>query len=432
MAERAPPPLRRAGGWGARITRADFSKTSTGTGLTPAQLVSTADYKQADLSGLILGGNNLSGCNLSGRNLTGTSFTSATLTGANFTDAQAAQADFSGTVARGFTPAQLYSTGSYKNSHLRGIRLGGNNLSQWNLAGQNLTDADFDGATLAITVFTGADLAGANFRTANLANADLTDAWIAQADFSAALGFSPAQLYSTASYESHDLHGVRFGGSVAASGALNPDNLGNWNLAGQDLTDSLLASANSANTDLTGADLRGAPGLTRSRLAVAITRNAIRPDGRIPGLRLADGETLLIRDYEGRIPITIQGVMELAEGSVFQILLRDPTWGSTISFEPGTLLSIAGDLKLSLAADVDPDASVGHTFKLFDWADVGSTAGFHGVLSDLQWDTSRLYSTGEVTLVGLVPEPGCAAVVVLGALACLGRWRHRLSRCSCR
>ena len=103
----------------------------------------------------------------------------------------------------------------------------GNNLAGVNLAGQNLTNASFYGATLT----------GANFSQANLTNANLGDATLTNANFSQAnltnadlrrrhadrrepdRGRSAggelhravsrtAQLYSTASYQAHDLTGI--------------------------------------------------------------------------------------------------------------------------------------------------------------------------------------------------------------------------------
>src|SRR5262249_57031145 len=90
--------------------------------------------------------------------------------------------------SRGFTAAQLYSTASYQNHDLSEIRLRENNLSGWNFAGQNLADADCYGTTLTGATFTGAEVRGANF--------------------SYAVGFTAAQLYSTASYQHHDISGV--------------------------------------------------------------------------------------------------------------------------------------------------------------------------------------------------------------------------------
>jgi len=56
-------------------------------------------------------------------NLAGTTWTGATLAGANFTGAILARADF-GDTSLDFSEQQLYSTASYKQHNLRGIRIG--------------------------------------------------------------------------------------------------------------------------------------------------------------------------------------------------------------------------------------------------------------------------------------------------------------------
>jgi len=164
----------------AIVTGANFNET-VAKGFTSAQLYSTASYKNKDLSGIALEENDLSGWNFTGQNLTGArfaystlrnedftnanltraNFDGATLTNADFTDAIVTGANFGSTVAKGFTSAQLYSTASYKNKDLSGIRLYDNVLRGWNFAGQNLTNASFISATLTDVDFSKADLRGA-------------------------------------------------------------------------------------------------------------------------------------------------------------------------------------------------------------------------------------------------------------------------------
>ncbi len=64
-------------------------------------------------------------------------------------------------------------------------------------------------------------------------------------------------------------------------------------------------------------------------------------------------------------------------------------------------------------------AQIGRTFDLFDWTGVNPTGTFN-VVSEYEWDISRLYTTGEVTLV---PEPGAGVllvVAVVGLVVCGG------------
>src|SRR6185295_921911 len=114
-----------------------------GTGITPAQLYSTASYQAHDLSGVGLAYNDLSGANFAGQNLSSADFTRAYVNGADFSDAEVRGANFyrDDNGGSGLTLAQLYSTASYQAHNLTGIKLWGNNLSGGNLAGQNLTNA---------------------------------------------------------------------------------------------------------------------------------------------------------------------------------------------------------------------------------------------------------------------------------------------------
>jgi len=94
------------------------------TGLTAAQLYSTASYKAKDLTGIGLGYDDLTGWNFTGQNLTNADFTYATLTGANLANAQVRGACFG--YVTGLTAAQLYSTASYLGGDMSGIQLFGN------------------------------------------------------------------------------------------------------------------------------------------------------------------------------------------------------------------------------------------------------------------------------------------------------------------
>ncbi|MCC7086712.1 MAG: pentapeptide repeat-containing protein, partial [Pirellulales bacterium] len=64
------------------------------------------------------------------------------------------------------------------------------NLTDADLSQANLTNAVFESATLTIADFTGAQVQGARFKGTT------------------AQGFTAAQLYSTASYQAHDLTGI--------------------------------------------------------------------------------------------------------------------------------------------------------------------------------------------------------------------------------
>jgi uncharacterized protein YjbI with pentapeptide repeats len=234
-------------------------------------------------------------------------FSRAILTDANFSGAHIQYADFSRTTEPYLTAEQLYATASYTSGDLTGVRLGNQNVSQWNFVGQNLSNAVmgvtgietdfrevvavgaiFANADLKSTRFDQADLTDTSFRRAKLNDANLSDATIVDADFREAdlsganlqgatlaktdfaganltaasfanakiagarlnnatqTGFTAAQLYSTASYQNHDLQYMWLSGN----------DLSNWDFSHQDLTGSYMSSAVLAGADFTGAIVR--------------------------------------------------------------------------------------------------------------------------------------------------------------------------------
>ena len=183
------------------------------------------------------------------------------------------------------------------------------------------------------------------------------------------------------------------------------------------------------NADLTAADLRGAyfytVGLTTT------TTNTILSDGTINGLHLDSRHpTLSVRNYVpasggAPVPIHILANMTTDPNTSLQFALDDNPWDSTISFASGIPITLGGDLELDLTAGVDPAGLVGDTFQLFDWTGVSPNGQFGNINNDLpsgySWNTSQLYTTGNVTLV---PEPSTLAL--LGVLGLLGYiWRRR-------
>ena len=165
---------------------------------------------------------NLTMAYLIGMDLTAANLSNATLADADLTGANVRVANFSGTTSRGLTAAQFYSTASYRERDLTGVWLGSNDLSGWNLAGQNLTDARFDRSTLTDSDLTGAVIRGADFFDT---------------------GLTATQFYSTASYQGHDLTGVR----------LQSHNLRDWDFSGQDFSYASFAMSTLNDANLAGA-----------------------------------------------------------------------------------------------------------------------------------------------------------------------------------
>jgi uncharacterized protein YjbI with pentapeptide repeats len=453
---------------GARFGRNFHPFLPTGSGITQAQLYSTASYQAQDLTEISLILNQMSGANFAGQKLTDANFHGATLTGANFTDAEVRGASFATLPVRddvfsdvyfvgGITVAQLYSTASYQAHNLIGIQLSGNNLSGGNFAGQNLTNAYLGEAALTGANFREANIANASFASATLTAADFTGAEVRNTNFSTGYngqgtGITLAQLYSTASYQAHDLSGIGLNSNDLTGGNFSRQNLTNADFDVATLTGANFREANLANAsfaggcaapggdaggnyglgaggcgyatlagvDLTAADARGA----HIDPADAITTNLIRADGHISGLNLDAGGLLVVRDHDGNpnnydddgnpippIPITIDQHLAMAAGGALRMVFEADAWDSTISFAPGIPVALSGTLELTFANDVNPASQVGRTFDLFNWDGVSPTGAF-AVSSPYAWNLSNFYTTGEVTLTA-VPEPASVALLVL-------------------
>jgi hypothetical protein len=122
--------------------------------------------------------------------------------------------------------------------------------------------------------------------------------------------------------------------------------------------------------------------------------------------------------------------MSLDPAASLGMIFEDDQWGSTISFEPGIAVALDGTLELLFADGIHPPDLIGTTFDLFDWDGAVVSGRFHDNIVtqwEAVWEVSRLYTTGEVTLVSAVPEPGSLVLAAFGAVGLLAgsRWRRR-------
>ena len=375
-------------------------------GLSSSQLYSTASYKSGDLTRIGLIQCDLTGWNFAGKDLSLADFEASDLTGADFTDAIVKGASFS-RLTHPLTKSQLYSTATYNAGDLSGTNLRGNDLSSWSFSGKNLSFANFAGSSLSGTDFTDAIVRGANFSM---------DLYGYIPPHFAAL--TATQLYSTASYRVGDLTGMTF----------SYNDFTGWNFAGKNISNGQFLHVIVKNADFSGADTRGTQylDLTASGLK---TSNMIRPDGTINGLNLAGGR-LTVRDYDGdasrslaAIAVRIKQGMTMSGNDCLAMVFEDDAWDSTISFDAGIPVALGGTLELSLAAGVDPQSQVGRSFHVFDWTGVTPSGQFTISSPDgLCWDTSELYTTGNVTLI---PEPVSLAMMAAGSIAMLLRRRRK-------
>ena len=152
----------------------------------------------------------------------------------------------------------------------------------------------------------------------------------------------------------------------------------------------------------------------------------------IDGLVLDAGQRFRVWDFNDQspIPITIQSAMTIDSAATLRMVFEDAEWGSTISFEPGITVTLDGTLQLLFADEISPASLIGTTFDLFDWEGVSPDGTFEIVTEvEAVWDTSDLYTTGEVTLLSAVPEPPTLLLLWLGLSSLFGgRFFHRRNR----
>ncbi len=433
--------------------------------LTQAYLVGT-DMRDASLLRTDLTRADLTNAVISTTAIRDTIFTDAIINGAHLPG--------TGNNGYGLTPEMIYSTASYQQGDLTGISFGdqwlhgqtwdfsGQNLSSASFAGTdmygvdfsnaNLTDASFRDASINSGSLVGADLTGANFRDATL-RVDITGAIIRGADFSYTWEFTSGALYSTASYQEGDLSGITI-----------LKVMDNWDLSGITFTDATFMSAELKYADCSRSDFYGAnftkaelyfTNFTGSRLAdvdfilygndTAVgldtatltgadmrgcsdvpnvsSRNLVHRDGHVDGFTLLANESQRIWDYNGGIGILVQQGFFLPPSGELQMWFEDDAWGSTIAFESGIDVELAGTLRLDFwLSQLTPE--LGLTFDLFDWDGANVFGSFDSVETNMDleaglwWDTSNLYTTGEVTLV---PEPATMSLLTLGGLTLLKR-----------
>jgi autotransporter-associated beta strand protein len=322
---------------------------------------------------------------------------------------------------------------------LPGSNLGSLDLTKAYLLNSDLTNGTLSGSTLTNANLSGSTLASASFAAATLTGADFTGAIIGATLFGYT-NLTAAQLYSTSSYQSHDLQGI----------GLQLNNLTGWNLAGQNLwhgkfanailVNADLSNATLTNTDFFAADLNGA-NLTNANLQQAVfavatlvganltgadlretvqydgtganMTNTIRPDGTILGLNInAATPSFTVHNSFFNLPIHVTGGAAIASSGSLQVVFDGPIWRSTMSFDSTSSVALNGNLDLQVASGVNLTTLLGQDLKLFDWTGVTPSGQFAQITSHLPagyaWNTSALYTTGivDLTQVAIGPTNG--------------------------
>ena len=193
-------------------TAIPFARFEDMIGFTAEQFYSTSSYRYGDLVGLdfrrinaegwnfrgvnlsdgFLFDSNFDNANFSNANLTGVSFSDSTLTNANLIGATINDAALGTAVSE----QQLYSTASYQEKNMSGVRMFGHDLSGWKLAEQSLAYGGLSDTVLFQTDLRQADLSNVSLSFASLAEANLEGADLSFADLRGSTGFDPTGIAS--------------------------------------------------------------------------------------------------------------------------------------------------------------------------------------------------------------------------------------------
>jgi uncharacterized protein YjbI with pentapeptide repeats len=475
----------------ARLTGANFTDAvvqgvvfNWASDLTETMLRSTKSYKDKNITGIMLRGSGIVGWDFSGQNLSfaslytgnNSNFSNANLTGAylvdsNFNGANLGGAiiqgaNLAGTTSKGFTAEMLYSTKSYQERNLTGVHLSG--IAGWDLSGQDLTNAGLYGLTNVN--FTGAIIQGASFQNA------------------VASGFTFSQLYSTASYQSGNLSGIRMRANDLSGWDFSGQDLRNsdfyaatltnanlagamiqgadwrlttsrgfsavqlqstrsyqdkdlsginfsrndftgWSFAGQNLTNVKFSNATLTNTDfsnadLSGVDLRNSTGFVAG--AGTILHNTILADGSVQDVMLNAGEHWIVMDNSPKVTVT--GSATFAHGSTLTLIKI----GYPISFAQGVTPQLGGTLEILLDYQQDISNWFVATTKFFEWSTpLSADNRFDNIIWALPpgytWNLDNLYVDGTAvieTAPYTVPEPASLSLLALAVSSLLLRRRR--------
>jgi hypothetical protein len=109
----------------------------------------------------------------------------------------------------------------------------------------------------------------------------------------------------------------------------------------------------------------------------------------------------------------------MAAGGTLRMVFEADAWDSTISFAPGIPVTLGGTLELTFADNVNLASQLGRTLKIFDGTGVTPTGTF-AVNSPYRWDTSNLYTTGQITLTA-IPERTTFILAAMALGTCIAR-----------
>ena len=148
----------------------------------------------------------------------------------------------------GLTAAQFYTTASYHNQDLSGIRLYSDNLTGWSFAGQNLTGTIFSGSIVNGVNWSGATLAGVIFDTTKFSGGSFR-------------AFNLAGVaYYGCTFTNTDLSNADLSGAISKSSTFDGVNFSHANFTNAKF--SYIDPTTFKDSDFTQADLTGATSIT--------------------------------------------------------------------------------------------------------------------------------------------------------------------------
>ena len=112
--------------------------------------------------------------------------------------------------------------------------------------------------------------------------------------------------------------------------------------------------------------------------------------------------------HDGLLPHAVTTLFRITGPAELRFLISDPSWDYFFDLAEGVIPTFSGDLVLDLAATIDPEELEGQTLSLFDWDEgVQPSSQFDRVIvpGRIEFDMSRLYSTGEVVVQSVLAEP---------------------------
>jgi uncharacterized protein YjbI with pentapeptide repeats len=390
--------------------------TLSGANLSGVVLNTSTDFFGADLSNANLNSADLSNHDFASTNLHGATFTGSNLSGANLGNSDAS--------------LLISAAGLRGASNVTSVNLSGSSMAGYDVHGVNFTGSAINGATLSSANLSGTTLSSASLRNSNLSGADLTNAVLnASTDFFGA-DLSNANLSGLDLSNNTNFIYVNFSGANLSSANLRGTGMGGSTFTNTNLDHAQLPSSMPSLPVIGGATVVVDASLYVSGASVANSSGnlLLAATGSLTtsSLSLNSGAHLTLQ-LNGVVAGTSYGQID---GTDSINLNADAGTGATLDLLLGYVPSV-GDLFFPIVNSTG-SAMAGMFNGLPDDSivDVTSTANGHIYALEISYDGNAQGNspTGghdlAVEVVGEVPEPGSAGLLVAGAVLLAGRRRR--------